>query len=560
MGISSGVGLMTGLDIEGIISATINAESIPIFNLKKQEADFQSKISTFGSLKSVMIRLGSAAEALTDTDNFETNHSATSGDKDFITVSSTDGVTAGNYNIDVVNLATQAFFNSSEYSVPDTEIGTGTLSFQVGDGDVHEITIDDQDGHNTLEGIASLINDSDAEVSATVIKRDDGIYILSMTADKTGRDITYTYQEEGFSFTTTNQATEDEGGTVSSEEFSSRNTALNLDGTLNINGIGNITLLNTDTLDDIQGKVDALAGVTATVQENSDSGTFTLDITHDTAGESINLSFDNTTVSTEFSNLEATTTAAERAELVVNGVTLFRDDNTIDDISEGLTINLLKETDEVVNVSVTGNYSETTSKINSLIENYNEFINTLTSLQDYNAELDVGGVLQGDPTANALRIGSRNILLSSVSGINDEVNNLSKLGITMTQTGTLEFDKDVFTKKMENSETRNETIDFFTSESTSGEGFAVKLTNLMDSYTDSRDGILIAKENSYNSSIKRITSNIEAIERRLQTREQTLRNQYMNLEEIMATFNATSSYLSSQLSVMENMTKGFASR
>jgi len=557
MGISSGVGLMSGLDIEGIITATMNVERSPILRLQSNQAAFQAKISSYGNLKGVLSGLKSAITALADSDNFAAGYSASSSDKDILTVEASDTASGGIYNLKINNLATSSQMVSNTYLESDSDVGTGTLHFKVGDGEKQSVDISSED--QTLSGIATAINEANLDVTASVLKVAENDYRMTLTAKDTGKDIDFTFQEEGFTFSTTTQATSSNGEKIESQEFDSDITALGLTGTVSVNGT-DIVMTGTETLNDIQTSVDAIAGISATVNFDADSGKYTLDIENDTAEGNVTLNFSDSDATGGFSELiddvaTALTITAEKALININNIDVERESNSIDDLITGVTIDLVNEDPaETVTISVTGNYNTAQNKVTDFVNAYNEVISAIDAMQSYNTETGQAGNLLGDSTTNLLKSGLRRMLSSSVDGLDASVNSLSNLGIEMQDSGQLKFTSETFSSAMDSN--TSDITSFFSQETTGAEGFAVKFETLLAGYLDS-DGILAAKEDGYNSSISRMDDNIESIERRLVTRENNLRQQYINLEELMSGFMSTSSYMSNQLSVLSNMTSSF---
>jgi len=103
MAISVG-GIISGMDTESIISQLLTLEAKPILNLQQKEADFQVELTAYGSLRSVLGSLKSAAEGL-DTTTELTGFTAASSDTDLVTVTATSSATAGTHNITVDQLA-----------------------------------------------------------------------------------------------------------------------------------------------------------------------------------------------------------------------------------------------------------------------------------------------------------------------------------------------------------------------------------------------------------------------------------------------------------------------
>ncbi len=559
MGISSSVGLVSGLQTDSIVTSLMSLEKAPIAKLQQKQSVYQAKISSYGMLKSSLSSLQTAISGLKSPDSFATGFTASSSNKDILSVSVSDSkiVSAGSYKIKVNQLATSAQMTSNTYASSSSAVGGGVLHFKTGDGSKMAVTIDP--AQSSLADIAKAINGSTADVTASVVRVAENDYRLSLTAKSTGKDIGYSFQESGLTFSTSVQAGTTTGETMKSQVFDSADTALGLTGTLSINGT-DIALTGTETLNDIQASVDTLGDVSATVDFDSTTGKYSLAVTRDTAGQGLDLSFKDGDDATGLGGLidPSATVAAKKALVNINNIDVERDSNTITDLVEGLTLNLAAEdTEKTVTVSVTADHNTAKTKMDGFVEAFNNVIKSLNSLQAYDKESGAAGNLLGDSTASTLRSGLRRMIFSSVSGVANEVNSLSRLGIEVEETGLLSLDSSKFTSAMTNN--AEEVQKFFTSDETGSKGFAVQFDKFLGGYLATKDGILSAKIDGYTSSSARIDKDIEAINTRLAKREETLRKQYASLEQLLSTFSSTSSYLANQLSVLSNMTSKFNS-
>lgn len=557
MGITSSVGLISGLQTDSIITALMNVEKAPITLLQQKQSVFQSKISSYGMLKSSLSTLQTAMTALKNPDNFAAGFTSSSSNKDIlgVSVSDADKASEGTYKIKVNQLATSAQMTSYSSTESTSNVGTGTLHFKVGDGNKKSIAIDTD--NQSLEDIATAINDAKTDVSASVIRVANNDYRLTLTAKDTGKDISYSYQETGFTFDTTTQAGASNGETMSSQTFDSASTALGITGALSVNGT-DITLNGTETLNDIQASVDAISGITATVNYDSATDKYSLAVTNETDEGEVALTFKDTTDASGFSHfMDATATVSANKALVnINNIDVERDSNTITDLIDGITLNLVDEDPtKTITVSVSANHNTAKTKMEGFVEAFNNVVKTLDSLQSYDSKTGTAGNLLGDSTASLMRSGMRRMIFSSVSGVSSDVNSLSQLGIEIEKTGLLSFDSTKFTTAIEDNP--DDVTRFFTADESGVKGLAVKFEKYLSGYLDSKNGILSSKIDGYTDSSTSIDKNIESIQRRLTTREESLRKQYASLEQLLSTFSSTQSYLTNQLSVLSNMTNSF---
>lgn len=165
---SAGVG--SGLDLESIIQATVNAEDLP--RMKRFEAT-QTKLSVelsgLGAVKSTLSSLQTIIKKLADIENFTKRTSTvtqpTSGD--IISVSSNSTATPGNFNIKVNQLASgsRATTNAAFTSAQDVVSASGgKLTIAAGD---KSFEVDVAAGA-TLEEVRTAINESAANFGVSV--------------------------------------------------------------------------------------------------------------------------------------------------------------------------------------------------------------------------------------------------------------------------------------------------------------------------------------------------------------------------------------------------------
>ncbi|PHS30303.1 MAG: flagellar cap protein [Methylophaga sp.] len=184
---SSGIG--SGIDIDSLITQLVAAEGqASSTRLDAKEADFQADLSAYGILKSALSTFQDSLEALDDLESFQ-GRTAKSSNTDLFEVSVDITAVAGNYDIEVTQIAEAAKMSSGNFTSGEEVVGTGTLDITLG-SDTFQVTVDTD--NNTLEGIRDAINASDDNpgVIASIINVDDGlggtISRLILSSDKTG--------------------------------------------------------------------------------------------------------------------------------------------------------------------------------------------------------------------------------------------------------------------------------------------------------------------------------------------------------------------------------------
>lgn len=186
-------GLATGLDTESIVSQLLTIQQQPTIRLQQEQASYEVKLTTYGSMQGLLNSLLTATEAF-DTEGEMHSYTATSGDTDLFTVSADEDADLGSYNLTVQQLAEAHKLTSSAFTEGEL-VGEGILHINVGADSVTDIEVSDTD---TIEDVAKAINDADAGVQAAVMF-DGTNYFLTLNAEKSGLDnvISLTVTEAG---------------------------------------------------------------------------------------------------------------------------------------------------------------------------------------------------------------------------------------------------------------------------------------------------------------------------------------------------------------------------
>jgi flagellar hook-associated protein 2 len=177
----SAAGMLSGLDVDGLVSSLMSIERQPLANLQSKQTSFNSKLSAFGTLKSAVSTFqtavknvsGDALAALT----------ATSSKTETIGVSTVkgSGAAAGTYAIEVSKLAQSDKLVSSGVAPGATFSAAGSsMAISIG-GKTTNLALTD----GSLASLSSAINKANAGVTATVLN-DGTSDRLVITGNDTG--------------------------------------------------------------------------------------------------------------------------------------------------------------------------------------------------------------------------------------------------------------------------------------------------------------------------------------------------------------------------------------
>ena len=186
-------GLVSGIDVQSLITNLSAAYQAPITLLQNQEQTQQTTLSAWGTLQSSLSSLQSALGALQNIGSTN-NRSATVANTSLASATASANAQQGSYNLSNIVLAQAQSVYSNNFASTSSGVGTGTLQIQVGSGAVQSIAINSN--NDTLDGIAQAINSANAGVNAGVIYDGTG-YRLTLTGANTGANQSFTVSVSG---------------------------------------------------------------------------------------------------------------------------------------------------------------------------------------------------------------------------------------------------------------------------------------------------------------------------------------------------------------------------
>jgi flagellar hook-associated protein 2 len=190
-------GLGSGLQINDIVTAIIDAEKVPAQGLIDRDAKKATEqISAFGTINSALSTFKDSYKDLSKTSSYSAVD-ISSSDESVLSASAGLGAQTGVYDIEVKEKAQAQSLATDAYASPNDSIGTGTMTIRFGsyetgtfevnaDTTIQNITIDST--NNTLSTFRDALNaDSSNGISASIINDGSG-YRLVMTSDNTGKE------------------------------------------------------------------------------------------------------------------------------------------------------------------------------------------------------------------------------------------------------------------------------------------------------------------------------------------------------------------------------------
>lgn len=301
------------------------------------------------------------------------------------------------------------------------------------------------------------------------------------------------------------------------------------------------------TLSEIQTAINEATdnvGVNAGIIQESDAS-FRLVLSSDNTGlaNAMTLSFADSvgTVITDPLGFTEIQPAADAQITIDNAYTITRSSNTISDAIQGVTIDLLNTSTNQVSLDISRDPGAISSSVQKFVGSYNELLSSLNGLKQ--------GNLSGDGTLRLVERQVRSVLGSSAN-LSGAYTYASQVGINFEKDGTLSFDAAELTDALENDLTS--VADLFANDD---QGLAFRLDSLLEGMLGD-DGLIDAREDGINASVDNNNDQMEAMQRRLEMVEARYRSQFTALDSLLGQLQATSSYVTAQLSSLENLLPG----
>jgi flagellar hook-associated protein 2 len=267
----------TALDVPTLVSQLMAVERQPINTLNTKVADYQTKISSYGTLSSLVSGFQAASTGLTTAMGAL---AATASNTSAFSTSVGSTAVPGNYTLNVSQLAQSQNLIAAGQTSTTAAIGDGTpttVTFDLGSisggtlangvysgaafasngNGSASITIDSS--NNTLAGIRDTINAAGLGVSATIVNDGSGTpYRLALTSSATGVANSLKITTSGGDGTINSLLAYDPAGTQNlSQTLAAQNAQLT------VNGIA-VTSTSNTVAEAIQGVTLSLTGTTST--------------------------------------------------------------------------------------------------------------------------------------------------------------------------------------------------------------------------------------------------------------------------------------------------------
>jgi flagellar hook-associated protein 2 len=247
---------------------------------------------------------------------------------------------------------------------------------------------------------------------------------------------------------------------------------------------------------------------------------------------------------------------ALNAKATVNGIAVESATNKLSNISDGLSLTLLKKTDTPIDVSVAVDTGSMQKAITDFVSAYSQLQSYISLQTKYDASTAVAagtarkdGPLEGDPSIVGFQNQLRGIV-NTTSTTSSMFARLSDIGIAVQADGTLSVAKP--TKLTAALAHPDELAKLFTTYGTTNEntGIAVRFAAIADKATGV-DGALFSRTAGLKGELSRNQKQQDDMQTHLDATQARLTAQYQTLDTTMSQMNALSSYVQQQVTLME---------
>ncbi len=284
-----------------------------------------------------------------------------------------------------------------------------------------------------------------------------------------------------------------------------------------------------DTLNDIRDKINAAgAGVSAAVV--STGGSFSLTLASDVTGRTGEMVIDAGGL-----DLGLRTMARAQDALVTFGgesnaaVLLSHSSNTIENVVEGVTLNLLDTSDEDIVVTVAQDIDGIVEAVRSFVDDYNDLQGDIDDQTRFDPETFAKGALFGDSTVSIIRGRLHTAISSQFEAGVGAFQRLHAIGIRVGANNRLEFNEETFRNAYEDNPEQVEQL-FLTDDT----GFGDVIVETLDGLTDDFDGVITRKNELLDGRREILSDRIAQLNILIDKKRLRLERQFQGLETALA--------------------------
>ena len=122
------------------------------------------------------------------------------------------------------------------------------------------------------------------------------------------------------------------------------------------------------------------------------------------------------------------------------GLLITNPTNSLDEVIDGVKLNLLSTDDKPVTISVRGDTEKALETIGQFVEAYNAMLAFFIEVSKYDPETGEAAPLQGDRNLPKIQNETNQIFINPISGLDNDKNMLINIGLKINQEGLIQID------------------------------------------------------------------------------------------------------------------------
>lgn len=463
-------GLASGINFDQLIQQVQESQRRPVTLLQDRQATYQKEISAVLSVSTKLSTLLAVAGSVNNPANFNINTvsvSTTVSSVSLLSATADGTAVKGTSAVSVKQLAKASKLASNGFVDQNSTAvasGEGTFTFKVGNaGTEYSVGVS---ASTTLQGLRDAINAKAGSATATILNDGTGSnpYRLILAANESGAangviithndttldftnkkvEAAYALTGNGFTGTITSNAGNNYTGStnktfliqaVTGGAPGSATYKYSIDGGLTYLGYGGAAY-NASAAPGTSG-APIVAASSLTAIDGSGA-----------ANEGVQIGFGatGTLVAGDRFSVDVfapTFQTGQDAVVVVDDVAYTKSTNTVTDIIQGVTLNLLQtDASNGVIVRVSSDAAGAVGKIKNFVSAYNDFNTFLNGQLNFDPATKQAGPLLGDSAMRAIQRRLKDIVSGQIAGLTTGNTNLSQIGIASnSKTGVLTVDE-----------------------------------------------------------------------------------------------------------------------
>ena len=285
---------------------------------------------------------------------------------------------------------------------------------------------------------------------------------------------------------------------------------------------------------------DNVEGVGASIlYDGSAAGGYRLVLSGGEAGSAGAFTADFSGLSGGITPAVSTQTAAQDANLLIDGIAVTATSNRVEDAISGLSLDLRDaEAGREIYVEVARDNEGIAEQVKALVDAYNDvfsFVKEQTGAQ---------GALRDNPTLRTVAGRIENLFSSSLEGGLGSISTFSLIGVTRGEGRLLKFEEDDFAEALKAS--YGSVRDLFV-EREGNVGKMPLLDDLIETLTDNTEGLFKTSTDMLNRKIDNADDTISRYERSVESYRVTLERKFTAMELMVSQLQAQGGYLSSMM-------------